>query len=116
MNRRRWRDLPQNSSPLSAIPIPKLRSERGRERRFRSEPVVALSSMTTREEPQADLVRIALLAMETLGPASMRASFTGTEVRVAVPDDALARIFRAVLAESSRRRATDRLIRVVVGE
>jgi hypothetical protein len=61
-----------------------------------------------------DPVRIAVLAMESLGRASMRASFTGIEVEVAVPDDATAAIFRAALSETTRNRPTDRLVRVVV--
>lgn len=64
---------------------------------------------------QPDPVKIAVLAMEELGRASMRASFTGIEVRVAVPDDAIAAIFRAALSETARSRPTDRLVRVVVG-
>ena len=61
-----------------------------------------------------DPVRLAVLAMEGLGRASMRASFTGIEVKVAVPDDATAAIFRAALSETVRNRPTDRLVRVVV--
>jgi hypothetical protein len=61
-----------------------------------------------------DPVRIAVLAMESLGRASMRASFTGVEVEVAVPDDATAAIFRAALLETARNRPTDRFVRVVV--
>ena len=45
----------------------------------------------------------------------MRASFTGTEVRVAVPDAETAAIFEAALAETARSRSTDRLIRIVIG-
>ena len=52
--------------------------------------------------------------MESLGRASMRASFTGVEVKVAVPDDTTAAIFRAALSETTRTRPTDRLVRVVV--
>jgi hypothetical protein len=61
-----------------------------------------------------DLVKIAVLAMESLSRASVRASFTGVEVKVAVPDDATAAIFRAALSETTRTRPTDRLVRVVV--
>jgi hypothetical protein len=61
-----------------------------------------------------DPVRIAVLAMESLGRASMRAAFTGVEVKVAVPDDTTAAIFRAALSETARNRSTDQLIRVVV--
>jgi len=61
-----------------------------------------------------DPVKIAVLAMESLGRASMRAAFTGVEVKVAVPDDATAAIFRAALSETARNRSTDQLVRVVV--
>jgi hypothetical protein len=61
-----------------------------------------------------DPVRIAVLAIESLGRASMRAALSGIEVRVAVPDEAIAAIFRAAFAETGRTRVTDRLIRVVV--
>ncbi|HWB50948.1 MAG TPA: hypothetical protein VG651_17690 [Stellaceae bacterium] len=64
--------------------------------------------------PQPDPVKLAVLAMDSLGRASMRASFTGVEVKVAVPDHATAAIFRAALSETVRNRPTDRLVRVVV--
>jgi hypothetical protein len=63
---------------------------------------------------QLDPVKIAVLAMGSLGRASVRAAFTGIEVRVAVPDDATAEIFRAALSETVRSRPTDRLVRIVV--
>jgi hypothetical protein len=63
---------------------------------------------------QPDPVQIAVLAMESLGRASMRTSFTGVEVEVVVPDDATAAIFRAALSETTRTRPTDRLVRIVV--
>ena len=66
------------------------------------------------EAAQPDPVRIAVLAMESVGRASMRACFTGTEVKVTVPDDATAAILRAALSETARSRATDRLVRIVV--
>jgi hypothetical protein len=53
--------------------------------------------------------------MESLGRASMRASFTGTEVQVAVPDARTAAIFEAAIAETAQRRSADRLIRIVIG-
>ena len=59
-------------------------------------------------------MKIAVLAMDSVGRASMRASFTGIEVMVAVPDDATAAIFRAALSETAVNRPTDRLVRVVV--
>lgn len=62
-----------------------------------------------------DPVRLAVLAIETVAAASMRASCTGAEVHVVAPDEATASVFRAALAETARTRATDRLIRVTVG-
>jgi hypothetical protein len=116
MSARNWRDLAHQNTALSGLAIPKRRTRRPREKRFKSDPVIAAAETieVVTEEPSADPVRIARLAMETLGPASMRASFSGIEVRVAAPDDSVAAIFRAVLAETARHRSTDRLIRVVV--
>ena len=64
--------------------------------------------------PAADPVRIAVLAVDRLAPASLRASFTGKEVRVTVPDATTAAIFEAAISETGRTRSTDRLIRIVV--
>jgi hypothetical protein len=75
----------------------------------------ARKSPVVRDVREPDPVQIAVLAMETLGQASLRASFTGTEVRVTAPDEEIAAIFRAAVAETARTRVTDRLIRVVVG-
>ncbi len=67
-------------------------------------------------QPQLpDPVKLAVLAIDSVAGASMRASFTGTEVEVAAPDEMTASILRAALAETARNRATDRLIRVTVG-
>lgn len=89
---------------------------RSRQKRLRSArlpgaaPIAAFSPAPAQPDP----VQIAVLAMERLGRASMRASFTGIEVRVTAPDDTIAAIFRAALAETVRNRPTDRLVRVVV--
>ena len=74
----------------------------------------AAKSPVVRDAREPDPVQIAVMAMETLGRASLRASFTGTEVQVTAPDEGIATIFRAALAETARTRVTDRLIRVVV--
>ena len=98
-------------------PVLGRRVRRGREKRFK--PAVTLDRVSTPSlpsvAPEPDPVSVAVLAMEGLGRASMRASFTGTEVQVAVPDARTAAIFQAAIAETAQRRWTDRLIRIVVG-
>jgi hypothetical protein len=59
-------------------------------------------------------VSLAIFAIDRVGPAAVRACASGVEVRVAAPDEATAAVFRAALAETARRRATDQLIRIVV--
>jgi hypothetical protein len=100
------------------MPAPGRRLRRGREKRFKHAVTLDRSSLTATVplvEPSPDPVGIAVLAMESLGRASMRASFTGTEVQVAVPDARTAAIFEAAIAETAHRRSTDRLIRIVIG-
>jgi hypothetical protein len=62
-----------------------------------------------------DPVLLAVLAIDRVGPAAVRACASGVEVRVAAPDEATATVLRAALTETARRRDTDRLIRIVVG-
>jgi hypothetical protein len=61
-----------------------------------------------------DPVSLAIFGIDRVGPAAVRACASGLEVRVAAPDEATAAVFRAALAETGRRRATDQLIRIVV--
>jgi hypothetical protein len=61
-----------------------------------------------------DPVLLAVLAIDRVGPAAVRACASGVEVRVAAPDEATARVLRAALAQTALRRGTDRLIRIVV--
>jgi hypothetical protein len=61
-----------------------------------------------------DPVSLAAFAIDRVGPAAVRACASGVEVRVAVPDEAMAQVLRAALTETARRRDTDRLIRIVV--
>ena len=61
-----------------------------------------------------DPVSLAIFGIDRVGPAAVRACASGLEVRVAAPDEATARVFRAALAETARRRTTDQLIRIVV--
>jgi len=61
-----------------------------------------------------DPVSLAIFAIDRVGPAAVRACASGVEVCIAAPDEATAAVFRAALAETARRRGTDRLIRIVV--
>lgn len=99
---------------LSKVAAASRRLRRRREKRARPAWFPGRAVVASLQPAQPDPVKIAVLAMESLGRASMRASFTGVEVKVAVPDDATAAIFRAALSETVRNRPTDRLVRVVV--
>ena len=91
------------------------RMRRGREKRAKRElPIVHLVVAAPEPPAAPDPVQIAVLTLEYLSSASMRASFTGKEVFVAAPDAETAAVFRAALAQTARTRATDRLIRVVI--
>ena len=70
------------------------------------------SSWSASKEP--DPIFLAIFAIDRVGPAAVRACASGVEVRVAAPDEATAAVFRAALAETARRRRTDRLIRIIV--
>ena len=61
-----------------------------------------------------DPVLLAVLAIDRVGPAAVRACASGVEVYVTAPDEATATVLRAALAQTARRRGTDRLIRIVV--
>jgi hypothetical protein len=62
-----------------------------------------------------DPVSLAIFAIDHVGPAAVRACASGVQVCVAAPDEATAAICRAALAETARRRGTDRLVQIVVG-
>ena len=66
------------------------------------------------ETETPDPVSLAILAIDRVGPAAVRACASGVEVRVAAPDEATAAVFRAALAQTARRRATDQLVRIIV--
>jgi hypothetical protein len=94
------------------------RMRRGREKRRRQEMLspVAATESSMPQINQLDPVQIAILAMGSVARASMRACFDGTEIKVAVPDEAIAAVFREALNQTGRARPTDRLIRIVVDE
>ena len=60
-----------------------------------------------------DSVLLAVLAIDRVGPAAVRACASGVEVCVTAPDEATARVLRAALAQTAVRRGTDRLVRIV---
>jgi hypothetical protein len=74
-----------------------------------------LHRFAARKIQTPDPVFLAVLAIDRVGPAAVRACASGVEVRVAAPDEATAIVLRAALAETARRRDIDRLIRIVVG-
>lgn len=88
----------------------------GRRRPQRRPRLAALRKMPLlhRFALRPDPVSLAIFAIDCVGPAAVRACASGVEVRVAAPDEATAEVFRAALAETARRRETDRLIRIVV--
>jgi hypothetical protein len=116
MGSRSTLDTLTSTSRKPAVAPSRRRFRRGREKRFKQAPppTRSLAEALPPTVAAPDPVRIAVLAMESLGRASLRASFTGTEVRVTVPDAATAAIFEAAIAETMRSRSTDRLIRIVI--
>jgi hypothetical protein len=101
---------------MSRIAVVSRRIRRGREKRLKHDfpPMRPVAEPMPPTESAPDLVRIAVMAMEGLGRASLRAAFTGKEVLVGVPDASTAAIFRAAISETARTRSTDRLIRIVI--
>jgi hypothetical protein len=73
-----------------------------------------LHRFAARKVETPDPVLLAVLAIDRVGPAAVRACASGVEVRVAAPDEATAQVLRQALAQTARRRDTDRLIRIVV--
>jgi hypothetical protein len=74
--------------------------------------VAGLAADAPAEAP--DPVSVAVFAIDQVGPAAVRACASGVEVRIAAADEATAAVIRAALAQTARRRPTDRLIRVVI--
>jgi hypothetical protein len=61
-----------------------------------------------------DPVALTVLAVNRLGPATLRTVANGKPLTVTVPDARVGEIFRAALAEMQKTRTTDRLIDVVI--
>jgi hypothetical protein len=66
--------------------------------------------------PAIDPVALTMLAVNRLGPATLRTATNGRALTVTVPDARTADIFRAALDEMQKTRRTDRLVAVVVTE
>ena len=64
-------------------------------------------------ESELDGATLVALAMDRLTPALLRASIIGVPVTVEVPDEQIAEVFRAALAQTRTGRPTDRLVEVV---
>ena len=59
-----------------------------------------------------DAIALTVLAVNRLGPATLRAVSLGLPVTVSVPDSETAAIFQAALSEMQKSRPTDRLVSV----
>jgi hypothetical protein len=64
--------------------------------------------------PAIDPVALTVLAVNRLGPATLRTVANGRPLTVTVPDARVGEIFRAALAEMQKTRTTDRLIDIVI--
>jgi hypothetical protein len=73
-----------------------------------------LASAFTPTALAVDPVALTVLAVNRLGPATLRTVANGKPLTVAVPDARTGEIFRAALREMQKTRLTDRLIEIVV--
>jgi hypothetical protein len=81
-----------------------------------AQPCLRPSGSSARIQSPPDPVSLAVLAIDRVGRASVRACASGLAIRVDVGDPATAAILRAALAETARWRPTDRLIQIVSGD
>ena len=63
-----------------------------------------------------DPIELTIMAVNRLGPATLRAVSNGVPVTVAAPDHQTAEIFRAALLRMGKARPTDRLVSVALSE
>jgi len=61
-----------------------------------------------------DPVALTMLAVNQLGPATIRTATNGKAVTLEVADERVAQIFRAALDEMQKTRRTDRLVGIKV--
>ncbi|HKW53679.1 MAG TPA: hypothetical protein VJO12_08315 [Stellaceae bacterium] len=100
-----WSRLVSAARPRYRVAAP------SRERHF---PLLAASGGgPTPPQRTVDLVALTILAVNRLGPATLRTVAHGKPLTVTVPDARTGEIFRAALAEMQKTRLTDRLIAIV---
>jgi hypothetical protein len=75
---------------------------------------LAAPSTAPASSSAVDLVALTVLAVNRLGPATLRTVANGKPLTVTVPDARTGEIFRAALAEMQKTRLTDRLIAIVI--
>lgn len=71
---------------------------------------------TPSSAPVLDPVALTVLAVNRLGPATLRTVANGKPLTVTVPDARVGAIFKAALAEMQKTRSTDRLINIVIAD
>src|SRR5258708_18457023 len=88
---------------------------RARERHF---PILAASTGSTMSPAglSIDLVALTIMAVNRLGPATLRTVAHGKPLTVTVPDARIGEIFRAALAEMQKTRPTHPLLAIVVDD
>jgi hypothetical protein len=72
------------------------------------------ASPSPNPSPSIDPVALTVLAVNRLGPATLRTVANGKPLTVTVPNERIGEIFRAALAEMQKHRRTDRLIDIVI--
>jgi hypothetical protein len=103
-----WSRLISAARPRYRVAAP------ARERHF---PINAASAGSATSPQRAiDVVALTIMAVNRLGPATLRTVAHGKPLTVRVPDARTGEIFRAALAEMQKTRLTDRLIAIVVDD
>jgi hypothetical protein len=103
-----WSRLVSAARPRYRVAAP------ARERHF---PINAAGAGgATPPQRAVDLVALTIMAVNRLGPATLRTVAHGKPLTVTVPDQRTGEIFRAALAEMQKTRLTDRLIAIVVDD
>ena len=80
----------------------------------RGDRVHSLAAASVAMPVAIDPVALTVLAVNRLGPATLRTVANGKPLTVTVPDARIGEIFRAALGEMQKTRTTDRLIDIVI--